>query len=95
MSGLEKGDHAAKLVQTWAFSSSAEVNYNSGPVAQRLEQGTHNPLVGGSNPSGPTNAIERLRAYQLVDLSFSALQSYGWLLSGFATFKPRTVLMKS
>ena len=25
-----------------------------GPVAQRLEQGTHNPLVGGSNPSGPT-----------------------------------------
>ena len=27
---------------------------NEGPVAQRLEQGTHNPLVGGSNPSGPT-----------------------------------------
>ena len=26
----------------------------SGPVAQRLEQGTHNPLVLGSNPSGPT-----------------------------------------
>jgi hypothetical protein len=26
-----------------------------GPVAQRLEQGTHNPLVGGSNPSGPTS----------------------------------------
>src|SRR5437588_12560244 len=26
----------------------------SGPVAQRSEQGTHNPLVGGSNPSGPT-----------------------------------------
>ena len=25
-----------------------------GPVAQRLEQGTHNPLAGGSNPSGPT-----------------------------------------
>ena len=25
-----------------------------GPIAQRLEQGTHNPLVGGSNPSGPT-----------------------------------------
>src|SRR5689334_7386852 len=23
----------------------------TGPVAQRLEQGTHNPLVGGSNPS--------------------------------------------
>ena len=27
-----------------------EVN---GPVAQRLEQGTHNPLVPGSNPGGP------------------------------------------
>ena len=26
----------------------------SGPVAQRLEQGTHNPLVAGSNPAGPT-----------------------------------------
>ena len=26
-----------------------------GPVAQWLEQGTHNPLVGGSNPSGPTS----------------------------------------
>ena len=25
-----------------------------GPVAQRLEQRTHNPLVLGSNPSGPT-----------------------------------------
>src|ERR1700756_4469495 len=25
-----------------------------GPVAQRLEQGTHNPLVRGSNPCGPT-----------------------------------------
>ena len=25
-----------------------------GIVAQRLEQGTHNPLVGGSSPSGPT-----------------------------------------
>src|SRR6266446_7634075 len=27
----------------------------AGPVAQRLEQRTHNPLVLGSNPSGPTN----------------------------------------
>ena len=24
-----------------------------GPIAQRLEQGTHNPLVAGSNPAGP------------------------------------------
>src|SRR5215510_1652929 len=28
-------------------------HYDSGPVAQRLEQGTHNPLVPGSNPGGP------------------------------------------
>src|ERR1035437_2283428 len=27
---------------------------NHGPLAQRLEQRTHNPLVEGSNPSGPT-----------------------------------------
>ena len=26
----------------------------NGPVAQRLEQGTHNPLVPGSNPGGPS-----------------------------------------
>lgn len=26
-----------------------------GPIAQWLEQATHNRLVGGSNPSGPTN----------------------------------------
>jgi hypothetical protein len=25
-----------------------------GPIAQRLEQGTHNPLVAGSIPAGPT-----------------------------------------
>ena len=25
-----------------------------GPVAQRSEQGTHNPLVAGSSPAGPT-----------------------------------------
>ena len=30
-----------------------------GPVAQRSEQGTHNPLVGGSNPSGPTTIKTR------------------------------------
>ena len=28
----------------------------TGPVAQRLEQGTHNPLVVGSNPTGPTTS---------------------------------------
>ena len=29
-------------------------NTEPGPVAQRSEQGTHNPLVVGSNPTGPT-----------------------------------------
>ncbi|SON75594.1 hypothetical protein XFF6166_110006 [Xanthomonas citri pv. fuscans] len=28
-----------------------------GPIAQRLEQRTHNPLVPGSNPGGPTISI--------------------------------------
>ena len=28
-----------------------------GPLAQRLEQRTHNPLVEGSNPSGPTRFL--------------------------------------
>lgn len=32
----------------------------AGPIAQRLEQRTHNPLVEGSNPSGPTNQIRHL-----------------------------------
>src|SRR6185437_1872688 len=30
---------------------------SEGPVAQRLEQWTHNPLVPGSNPGGPTTHI--------------------------------------
>ena len=32
-----------------------------GPLAQRLEQRTHNPLVEGSNPSGPTNKTKGYR----------------------------------
>ena len=31
-----------------------------GPVAQRLEQRTHNPLVVGSNPTGPTSTRRNL-----------------------------------
>ena len=34
----------------------SDISQKHGPVAQRLEQGTHNPLVGGSNPSR-TNLI--------------------------------------
>ena len=29
-----------------------------GSIAQRLEQGTHNPLVPGSNPGGPIFCVE-------------------------------------
>ena len=53
-----------------------------GPVAQRLEQGTHNPLVGGSNPSGPTifdqdghKFADRL--HQRVVTRFKAVQRRG------------------
>jgi hypothetical protein len=35
--------------------------YEDGPVAQRLEQGTHNPLVPGSNPGGPSSTNYDLR----------------------------------
>ena len=28
-------------------------------IAQRLEQGTHNPLVAGSNPAGRTKPVTR------------------------------------
>ena len=31
-------------------------SFSVGPLAQRSEQRTHNPLVEGSNPSGPTKA---------------------------------------
>lgn len=30
------------------------LHQKNGAVAQRLEQRTHNPLVVGSNPTGPT-----------------------------------------
>ncbi len=31
---------------------------SSGPVAQRSEQGTHNPSVAGSIPAGPTREVK-------------------------------------
>ena len=38
----------------------------SGPVAQRSEQRTHNPLVPGSNPGGPTNCFQWLSLFLLT-----------------------------
>ena len=35
-----------------------------GPIAQWLEQRTHNPLVPGSSPGGPTIQINNLRLFR-------------------------------
>jgi hypothetical protein len=43
----------ARRPENPGVSALAAVECNSGSVAQRLEQGTHNPLVLGSNPSAP------------------------------------------
>jgi hypothetical protein len=42
----------------------------TGPVAQRLEQWTHNPLVVGSNPTGPIQNGGFLR-YIILDLRYN------------------------
>jgi hypothetical protein len=39
----------------WSSSAGRDIRLSSGPIAQRLEQGTHNPLVPGSNPGGPNS----------------------------------------
>jgi hypothetical protein len=36
------------------FSKNGVPHFIQGPIAQRLERGTHNPLVPGSNPGRPT-----------------------------------------
>ena len=50
---IAKGSAESPQTETATFATHKR-NVSKGPVAQRLEQGTHNPLVGGSNPSGPT-----------------------------------------
>ena len=50
---------------------------NGGPLAQRLEQWTHNPLVGGSNPSGPTNTF-RLRPQSAATIAERPDEESGW-----------------
>ena len=61
---------------------------NEGPVAQRLEQRTHNPLVLGSNPSGPTNKFRALRFAFVVGLLFSLLGFFQYVFAS----NVRTVL---
>ena len=41
-----------------------------GPLAQRLEQRTHNPLVVGSNPTGPTSSDDWKAALRMEISSF-------------------------
>ena len=45
--------------------------YLRGAVAQWLEQGTHNPLVQGSSPCGPTNPRSLIRLSRAGDLFIS------------------------
>ena len=42
------------LVENQSYLVTKLVTLGAGPVAQWLEQGTHNPLVVGSSPTGPT-----------------------------------------
>jgi hypothetical protein len=55
--GLVDGQVRAIVVARAA--DSLQKGCRCGPVAQRLEQGTHNPLVAGSNPAGPTTFAVR------------------------------------
>ena len=41
--------------ERYIFDRFSKINYDLGPIAQRLEQQTHNLLVRGSNPCGPTS----------------------------------------
>ena len=45
-----------------------------GPLAQRLEQGTHNPLVVGSIPTRPTNILLASFGSFLYRVSVSGVQ---------------------
>ena len=46
---------ASSRFRGWSSSVGRDIRLSSGPIAQRLEQGTHNPLVPGSNPGGPNS----------------------------------------
>ena len=47
-------NHAPRRILFYTNMRNKIRNTLSGPVAQRSEQGTHNPLVAGSNPAGST-----------------------------------------
>src|SRR5437763_16969576 len=65
-----------KFFRTMRSSWSRAICYDllpekHGPVAQRLEQGTHNPLVPGSNPGGPSFISEFIFAAQSSESNFA------------------------
>ena len=43
--------------EAWSAAEAADATFDPGPVAQRSEQGTFNPRVLGSNPSGLTARV--------------------------------------
>jgi hypothetical protein len=48
-------DHTPDIISNFILYSGSESDIGQlRTIAQRLEQGTHNPLVVGSNPSSPT-----------------------------------------
>src|SRR6476469_8677069 len=60
-STAEQADHERKIQrqsggQECPPHTNVVLDSLAGPLAQRLEQWTHNPLVPGSNPGGPTNS---------------------------------------
>ena len=77
-----------------ATSKRREAVSVEGPVAQRSEQGTHNPLVGGSNPSGPTriiscisNKVRYLQENIILPFSILALRTSIWPSFGMVSVR--------
>ena len=58
------------------------IQLQCGPVAQRLEQGTHNPLVPGSNPGGPSFISEFIFAAQGSESNFALKILFGRIVAG-------------
>jgi hypothetical protein len=59
---------SAALGRIWENAEFLNDSVSHGSIAQRLEQGSHKPLVLGSNPSAPMIQISALRV--IVYLSF-------------------------
>ena len=59
----------------WAYGEAdfpSMLNWAYGPVAQRLEQQTHNLLVPGSNPGGPTSILRVINQFRRRGISLVA-----------------------